>query len=445
MVKTTADLVSSVLRRCGENSDSSSPYYQQAIDYLDQIHNTVITGGSEFNLDVDEPWVWAKARRPLVLEIQPYYSTGSVSLTQGSSSGTFSAAPTISLEKYFLKLDSGPEVYRIASHAANSTGFSLDAAFPQTSATGATFKAFLLDYDLVNNYIVIDSENDTMDFIESGTTVLTATIAHGSYTPASLTNAVASALNSAGTHGNSYSVTYDSNQRLFTVTSNLGGSGSPVFQPQPISSNYYRSTWNTLGYDFLTLTGAGTYTGTYPHSTVIRLLGPARAYYGSFYNYGDVQGQVAGMDPLAFDNTNPLSGAKIGTPTNFAVIREKPDGTQTIRLNKFTDRRMRMEFEYVSVPKALQNNAMSIPLIPRKFIRVLEYGAAFYIMLDKRDQKADKYFTIAQQALQSMMKFNRKELERIGKNFGNVIARPDLMPDRSHSRLNNYGYTLGIE
>lgn len=445
MVKTTADLVSSVLRRCGENQDSSSPYYQQAIDYLDQIHNTVITGGSEFNLDVDEPWVWARARRPLVLEIQPYYSAGSVSLTQGSVSGTFSSAPTLSLEKYFIKLDSGPEVYRIVSHAANSTSFSLDAAFPQTSTAGATFKAYLLDYDLVNGYIVIDPENDTMDFIESGTTVLSASVTHGSYTPSGLATAVAAALNAAGTHTNTYSVTYDTNQRLYTVISALNGTGSPVFQPQAAGTNSYRSTWNTLGYDFLNLTGAGTYTATYPQSTVIRLLGPARAYYGSFYNYGDVQGLIAGMDPLAFDNACPLSSIKMGTPTNFSVIREKNDGTQTIRLNKFTDRKMRIEFEHVGIPKALQNNTASVPLLPRKFIRILEYGAAFYVLTDKRDQKAQQYFTIAQQTLQSMLKFNRKELERIGKNFGNVIARPDLMPDRSHSRLNNYGYTLGIE
>lgn len=445
MVRTTADLVSSVLRRCGELTTSSSPYYQQAIDYLDQIHATVITGGNEFNLEVDEPWVWARARKPLVLEIQPYYGTGSVSLTQGSVSGTFSSAPSYSVSGYLIKLDNGPEVYKIAQHTASSTAFSLDAAFPQTTVAGATFKAFLIDYDLVNAYITIDQENDRLDFIESGTTVLTGAITQGVYTPATLATAVASALNAAGTHSNTYTCTYDTIQRLYTVTSALNGTGTPIFQPQGAGTNSYRSGWLALGFDYSNQTGSASYVSTYPHSTVVRLVGPGRAYYGSFYNYGEIQGLLAGTDSLSLDKDFPISSIKMGTPTNFAVVREKNDGTQTIRINKFVDRKMRIELEYVPIPRSLQNNAASIPLIPRKFIRVLEYGAAFYILLDKRDSKADKYYTIAQQTLQSMMKFNRKELERIGKDFGNVIARADMLPDRSHSRLNNYGYTLGVD
>jgi hypothetical protein len=440
-VRTSADLVSSVLRRCGENSDSTSPYYQQAIDYLDQIHSTVITGGNEFNLEVDEPWVWARARKPLVLEIQPYYATGSVSLTQGSVSGTFSSAPSYSTSGYFLKLDSGPEIYRIAQHTASSTSFSLDAAFPQTTVTGATFKAFKLDYDLVNDYITIDSENDRLDFIESGTTVLTGAITQGVYSPSGLATAVAAALNSAGTHTNTYSCSYDTIQRLFTVTSNLGGTGTPIFQPQGAGTNYYRSAWNTLGFDYSNQTGASSYTSTYAHSTIVRLIGPARCYYGTSYNYGESQGLVTGIDALSMEKNFPLSQVSAGTPTEFCVIREKSDGTQVIRLNKFTDRKMRFEVDHVAYPKSLLNNSASIPLIPRKFIRLLEFGATFYVLTDKRDAKAQSYYSLAQQTLQSMMKFNRKELERIGKNFGNIVARPDMVPDKRRYFL--FGYDSG--
>lgn len=444
-VRTTADLVSSVLRRCGENQDSSSPYYQQALDYLEQIHNTVITGGNEFNLEVDEPWIWARARKPLVLEIQPYYGTGSVSLTQGSVSGTFSAAPSYSVSGYFIKLDNGPEVYRIAQHTGASTSFSLDAAFPQTSVTGATFKAFLLEYSLINSYVTIDSENDKLDFIESGTTVITASIAQGVYTPTTLATAVASGLNTATTHSNTYTCTYDTLQRVFTVVSALNGTGSPIFSPQGAGTNAYRSGWNILGFDYSNLSGAATYTGSYPLSTVVRLVGPGRCYYGTFYNYGETQGLLSGIDALSMDKNFPLSLIKMGTPTEFAIIREKNDGTQIIRVNKFTDRKMRVELEHIGYPKALQNNAASVPLLPRKFIRLLEFGAAYYVLTDKRDAKAQQYYSLAQQTLQSMMKFNRKELERIGKNYGNVIARPDMMPDRKASRINNYGYTMGTE
>lgn len=405
----------------------------------------MITGGSEFNLEVDEPWIWARARRPLVLEIQPAYTTGSVTLTQGSESGTFSSAPSASLEGYFLKLDNGPEIYRIAQHTAASTAFEIDAAFPQTSVSGQAYHAFLTDYDLVGTYITIDSTNDKLDFIETGTTVVTATIAHGSYLPADLATAVASALNSAGTHSNTYTASYDTIQRLFSVTSALNGTGSPIFKPQGAGTNFYRSAWNTLGYDYANASSSGTQTAIYPHSTVIRLTSGGRCYYGNFFNYGDTQGEVTGLDALALEREFPLSAIKAGTPTAFGIIGEKSDGTLRIRINKYpTDKKLRMEFEHISFPKDLQNNAASIPLIPRKFIRILEYGAAFYLLTDKRDTKAQTYFQIAQQTLQSMLKFNRKQLERMSRNFGNVIARTDLMPDKRRQRANLYGYDADI-
>lgn len=439
--RTSADLVSSVLRRCGENQDSTSNYYQQAIDYLNQIHHTVITGGSEFNLEVDEPWVWASARRPIVLEIQPAHTTGSVTLTQGSESGTFSSAPSSSLEGYYLKLNNGPEVYRIAQHTAASAAFELDAAFPQTTVTGQTFLALKLEYDLSDSYIVIDSSNDKLDFIESGTTVLTGTLVHGSYLPADLATAVAVALNAAGTHSNTYSASYDSLRKLFSATSALNGTGTPIFKPQGAGTNYYRSAWDTLGYDFENLTSAATQTAVYSLSAVTRLVQPARCYYVDGRNAGQ-QGIIPAVDQLILDRDYPLSRLVSGVPTAYAAVAEYPNGAHTVRFNKYPDRKMRVEFEYIPVPKDLKDSSASIPLIPRKFIRVLEYGAAFYILTDKRDSKAQTYFQIAQQTLQAMKKFNFNELKNTGRNYGNVIARRDLMCDRDRNPL--YGYDKDV-
>lgn len=437
--RTSADLVSSVLRRCGEVQSSSSNYYQQAIDYLNQIQHTVITGGSEFNLEVDEPWVWAKARKPIVLELQPYYSTGSVILTQGSEAGTFSAAPSYSVAGWFLKCDNGPEVYRVASHTASATAFELDAAFPQTSVTGQTFRLFKLDYDMVGTYITIDAENSKLDFIVSGTTVLTATLTAGAYLPADLATAAAAALQVAD-GARVYSGSYDSLTRLFSFTSDRAAAA--VFKPQGASTNSYRSAWNTLGFDYENLTDAGTQTATYPHSAVLRLVEPARSYYSGSYTNGDGSGFIGGCDPLALDRDFPLFDIQSGVPTYFSVIREKNDGTLTVRFNRYPDRKMRVEFEHIPSPRDIKDSAYSVPLIPRKFIRILEYGACFYLLTDKRDSKADKYFQIAQGTLQSMIKFNRKELQRIGKNFGAVIPRWDNMPRRRRVLL--FGYDKDI-
>ena len=82
--RTTADLLDSILRRSGEVTDGTSDLESDALEYLNRIHHTVIAGGNEFDVEVDEPWVWARAKRPMILELQPAFDTDTVSLTQGS-------------------------------------------------------------------------------------------------------------------------------------------------------------------------------------------------------------------------------------------------------------------------------------------------------------------------------------------------------------------------
>lgn len=448
--RNTQDLLDGVLRRCGEiTSDVGiSPRTNQALLYLNQIHHNVISGGCELDIDVDENWPWARARHPIILQLNPAITSGTCALTYGSVTGSFSTAPqlqgsSISVEGWYLKPTSGPEVYRITTHTAGQTAFSLDAAYPQSTNSALSFYCYQLDYDLITQYVSVDKESDTLDFIEAGSTVKTASIAHGSYTPAAYATAVATALNAAGVLGNTYSCSYDSGKRLFTVTSNLTA-GSSVFAPQGATVNYYRSGWTTgLGFDFLNYTGAASYTGQYPLSSVIKLTQSARIYYGSSYFEGK-SGQVSLIDPVRFDRDYPLVGIRAGAPDCFTIIREKADGTLTVRFNSYVwgntnVQAMRVEFDHISSPKDLQNNAFSVPILPRKFIRILEYGAAYYVLKDKSDAKAQDYLQIAQSTLQGMVKVNRKELEKAGRNFGNVIARPDLTSGRNFRR-NLYGY-----
>ncbi len=427
------------------SSQGTSPLTADALLYLNQIHNTIITGGNELEVDVDESWIWARARRPIILNLNPPVTAGNVTLTQGSTAGTFSTVPQInasnaSVEGWYLKPDNGPEIYRIVQHTSGQTTFALDGAFPQTSYA-STFHCFQLEYDLIPSYLTVDTLNDTLDFIESGSTVLSATITHGSYTPAGYATAVAAALNAAGTHTNTYSASYDSIQRLFTVTSNLGGTGSPIFTLKGNGTNYYRSGWNELGFDYTTQTGAGSYTGTYALGAAARLTQPARIYYGYQFGIGGSSGEVSALDPLAFERDYPLIDIRMGTPQHFQVTGERAiDGKMSVRFNKYPSQAMRVEFEHIPYPKDLQNNAQSIPRIPRKFIRVLEYGASFYLSTDKDSDKAQTWLGIASSALKAMMKANRQDLLKAGSNFGSVIARADLMPDKQYRRLNIYGY-----
>ena len=172
--RNTADLVDQILEEAGELSDGTSAYEADALRYANRLHQSIITGGTEFGIDIDKPFQWAKSRRPLILELKPKYDTGSVSLTNGSVDGTFSAAPTISLKGYHLKLDSRTEYMEIASHTAGATAFELDFPFLGDTESGLAYKAIKVDYDLIPSYIVIDGTNDKLDFEETTSTTLTA-------------------------------------------------------------------------------------------------------------------------------------------------------------------------------------------------------------------------------------------------------------------------------
>lgn len=448
--RTTADLLDGVLRRCGElTSDlGTSPLQPAALLYLNQLHQTIICGGNELEVDIDESWIWARARRPIVVNLNPPITTGSVTLTQGSTAGTFSSAPqlnssNVSVEGWYLKPTNGPEVYRIATHTSGLTTFSLDAAFPQSSY-GSTYSCFQLEYELVPSYLVVDQYNDRLDFISRGTTAQNATLTHGTYTPAALATHAAAVLTAADTNVNTYTGAYDSIQRTFSFTSNLGGTATALFSLVGNGTNSYRSGWNELGYDFSTQSGSASYGAAYPIGYSARLTQPGRIYYGYQFGFGAESGQITNVDPIAFERDFPLIDIQQGTPQHFCIVGEKAlDGKLTVRMNKYPAQAMRVEFEYIPWPKDLQNNAQSVPRIPRKYVRVLEFGASYYLLLDKKSEQAAQYLALAQQMLKGMMKANRQELLKTGRNFGAVIARADLMPEKSYRRLNVYGYDSG--
>ncbi len=352
-------------------------------------------------------------------------------------------AANVSVEGWFLRPTNGPEIYRIATHTSGLTTFSLDAAFPQSSYA-STYNCFQLEYELVPSYLIIDQYNDTIDFTSKGTVSQTATLTHGTYTPAALATHAATVLTSADTNLNTYSGAYDTIKRTFSLTSNLGGTATAIFTLTGNGTNYYRSGLQELGFDFSTQSGSASYSGAYPLGATARLTQPARIYYGYAFGYGAESGQVCSIDPIAFDRDYPLIDIRQGTPQYFCITGEKAlDGKMSVRLNKYPATPMRVEFDHISYPRDLQNNAQSVPRIPRKYLPVLEFGASYYLLLDKNSDKAAQYLALAQQKLKAMMKANRTDLEKTSRNFGAVIARADLMPEKSYRRLNVYGYDSG--
>ncbi len=86
----------------------------------------------------------------------------------------------------------------------------------------------------------------------------------------------------------------------------------------------------------------------------------------------------------------------------------------------------------------MQNNSASKPLLPREYADILEYGGAAFVLIDKEDDKAAAYMQLAAKQLQAICRNNRAELQKAGRNFGEIVARQDLTQRRGRFR---YGYT----
>lgn len=159
---TTAEILKSVLLKCGELQDGTSKYHSIALSYINETYQKIIAGSSEYGLDVGEPWIWARGSSPLIITLLPFIgqnttaagaSAGTIALTYGSTSGTFSTPPqvnsaNISVQGWWIQLVGSYESYRIATHTLGATSFTIDGPFNDATVTAASFSAFQIDYTL---------------------------------------------------------------------------------------------------------------------------------------------------------------------------------------------------------------------------------------------------------------------------------------------------------
>lgn len=423
--RTTADILDSILLRSGEVTNGNSAYESRALQYLNRINHAIIAGGNEFETEINEPWLWAEAEEPMIIELQPKYNTGTISLTNGSEVGAFSAAVTDSLKGWHIKVEGRDGVYKIAKHDAGATAFELDGAYDGTTGATLTYRAIKLDYELVPSYIKIDDTNNKMDFEETAATELTATIASGSYTPSDLAAAIDTALTSAG--ASSYTISYSDRTRKFTLASDRAGGGGTFKLLAASGSNTDAGIWATIGFDDEDQADAASHTGAYILGGISRLTEPFTMHKGNDIDrFGNGRDSFL-IDKNRFKREYPINRVTEGYPTRMTKIIEKPDGSVWVRFNKYTETTTRIEIPYIPVPRDLKDNAVSVPTIPRKYLDVLEYGTASELLFEKEDTKWEGYALKAKAKLGAMMLNNRNEIERTSEDYGQIIAREDLL------------------
>lgn len=422
--RTAADILDLALTNAGEVTSGTSSYESQLLNYLNRVHYTLVAGGTiplgnDTSITIDEVWPWAKARSPLILELQPKYTTGTVTFTQGSEAGTFSAGPAASLKGWHIRIVGKDEYYKISQHTAAATAFEIDGGYADESGSGLSFEAYKLDYDLIPEFIVVDSTNDKIQVQKVAGSTLTGTLTHGTYTPAQLATQVATAATTA-LSGPTVTGAYSSITRLFTLTSDLAG--ATIFRVVGNGDQAQFSVHKTLGYDDVTSSSAAAQVSTYPLGGLCRLIEPFKRHKGINH-----EGSIYGIDAEAFQRSWPFALIEEGQPDRFSVIRELPDGTFTVRFNRYPTEKTRFEVEYVPVPRDLKDDAASVPLIPRKHVDVLEDAATFYLMINKNDDRAQVYAGLVQGKLKAMVAQNRGSQVRTGDGFGQITPRRDLL------------------
>jgi len=431
--RNTADILDTILRRAGETTNGNSAYEAEALEYLNKVHQAIIAGGSVLNLDVDESWTWARSKAPMTIELQPKYETGTVSVTLGSEAGTFSSAPSFSVEGWFLKLDDRGETYKIVKHVAAGAAFELDAAYiGPTNATQA-YKVYKLDYELMPSYLTVTAENNKIDFEETASTGLAATISVGSYTPAELAAEVKTQLDAAG--ASVYTVSYSASTRLFSIASDRAGGGNVFILKFGTGSNVGNSAAALLGYDDDDYADAASQTGVYPLGAVSRLIEPIRS-----HRQSERDALIMGIAPLKFMYEYPVHRVPEKTPTAFTKIEEDQDGRVIIRFNGYPSEKKKLDVHYIPVPRDLKDNTKSRPLFPRNAVEVLEYGTAYHLLLEKEDSKAQVFLQLAQAGLAALEKRNREQMRKTDDNFGEIITRPSQLEKYTNRRF-RYGYT----
>lgn len=430
--RTTADIKLEVLHKAGEPINGNSSYDGKAMTYLNKAHQAIVGGGSIFSLKVDESFTWARAKNPIILELQPAFFTGTLTCVNEARSVTFSNPPTSSIEGWHVKIDGDSTVYKLTEHTASQPSGTIDSGFMGVSGT-FTFKAFKLDYEISPRYLVIDSSNDRFNFIEV-VTELTVSLTHGSYTPAELATHMTTILNAHVSTVATYTVTYDAISKQFTLLSNLSGMGAVHKLLGATGTNRKRSALPVLGFDNLDYSGAASYTSTYMIGAISRLIEPFKIFRNQNCPF------ITSTDPILLEQGHPLSGVRECVPELFAKITEDFSGTIIVRFNSYPKERMKVEVNWVEVPHDLQNNDASFPLIPRKEIDTLIHAAASFIMFDKSDSKFVDTIALVGKQLEAMEKKNRSELFRTGENFGQIVPRLDLTEKK---RFLRYGYEQG--
>lgn len=142
---TGLDVLTNVLSRSEELGIGLSDRENEAKSYVQASYISVLTEGY--------PWKFALKNPPGILTTVAEITDGSVTVTNGSPTITFTIAPSVSVagRKFFIQND--PVVYRISAHTAAALTATLDGNYIGSNASGASYKIYQDEYDLASDFL----------------------------------------------------------------------------------------------------------------------------------------------------------------------------------------------------------------------------------------------------------------------------------------------------
>ncbi len=154
---TSQDILNDILFRANEKTDGTSDFDAQALIYLNRAYQSIWSGGSELDPEIDEIWWWLRKDDQGVLTLDPIYDTGTVSVTNNSTTITFSAVIVASQAGRHFKVDDHADVFIISSHVAGTNTATLESVYTGTTDGTANYRNMKLDYDLASDMLYLTS------------------------------------------------------------------------------------------------------------------------------------------------------------------------------------------------------------------------------------------------------------------------------------------------
>lgn len=165
---------------------------------------------------------------------------------------------------------------------------------------------------------------------------------------------------------------------------------------------------------------------------ILRLVEPFRVYFMTWDE--DRNYQIYGLDANSFNKDYPLSIMVGGVPTRFMTFINDA-GNLAVRFNETVGQQMRVEVDYIPMPAEITDSDTSIPLIPRPFRAVLEYGASSLLLTDKTDGRAQQYFQLTTAKLKALVEAFKKEQSHVNsKSKGAIQVRQEFLRVRQRLR-----------